>query len=134
MQIATSDGGQPWICTVWFVADEANNLYWASLPSRRHSHEIETNSNVAGAIVVRSEIGSPVIGIQVEGTATRLSPSPKHRAIVENYAATFHRTHDWVEEFVAGRTQHTLYKLTPSRLYLFDEEHFPGGKRQEIPV
>ncbi len=132
MQLATVAGEQPWVCTVRFVADDQQNLYWASLPTRRHSQELKDHAQVAGAVVVQNVIGTPVIGIQIEGSAEMLEPPLDNRAIAERYAAKFKRDPAWVEDFMAGKTEHRLYKLTPSSIYLFDEEHFPGGERQKV--
>lgn len=130
MQLATTSGEGSWICTVYFVADGAGNLYWASLPSRRHSQDIAANPRVAAAIVVKAEIGQAVIGVQLEGQAEVLkSPS---QAIAQAYADRFDRDTAWVEDMISGRTEHRMYKLTPSATYLFDEANFPGGQRQPV--
>lgn len=132
MQLASVDDDQPWICTVRFVSDDRQNLYWASVPSRRHSQEITKHEKVACAIVVHDTIGEPVIGIQIEGTAAVQEPLPNNRSITKKYAAKFKRNQKWIDDFVAGHTEHRLYKLTPSAIYLFDEKNFPSGKRQKV--
>lgn len=68
MQVASVRGDQPWICTVYFVADDTQNLYWLSLPERRHSQEIAAHTKVAIAVPVKFDT-QPVIGLQAEGTA-----------------------------------------------------------------
>ena len=132
MQLASINGDQPWICTVRFVSDDQQNLYWASIPSRRHSIEITKHPKVACAIVVHDVIGEPVIGIQIEGTVAIQSPSLNNQIMAEKYAAKFKRDQQWVDDFVAGNTEHRLYRLTPSIIYLFDEKNFPGGQRQKV--
>lgn len=132
MQLATAVDGQPWCCTVYYVHDEQNNLYWASLPARRHSQEIEQNSRAAAAIAVKHVKGEPVVGIQMEGEAELLEPAEAIRPMAEKYAAKFGRDQQWIEDFVAGSTDHRLYKLTPNSIYLFDEVSFPGGQRQRV--
>lgn len=132
MQLATVSNGSPWVCTVRFLADAQNNIYWASLPSRRHSQEIKNDSKVACAIVVQNVIGTPVIGIQIEGDAEMIEPPVNDTDIVKRYAEKFVRDSDWVDDFIKGNTDHRLYKLTPSSIYLFDEENFPGGQRQQV--
>ena len=129
MQLATVSGQQPWCCTVYFIHDEANNLYWASLPSRRHSQEIASNPLVAAAIPVRHVKGDPVTGIQFSGKAEMLEPSSDIRLQAEQYAAKFGRDQAWVDDFVNGKTEHRLYKLTPSEIVLFDEVSFPDSPR-----
>lgn len=132
MQLATVANGQPWCCTVYFVVDDAYNLYWASLPSRRHSQEIAAHAPVAAAIPVKFVKGEPVAGLQIAGTAKMLPPSPAIHSLTRRYAEKFNRDAAWVEDFVAGRTQHRLYKLTPSTVVLFDESNFPDTPRQEF--
>ena len=51
MQLATVGENGPWICNVYFVADEEGNLYWTSARSRQHSKEIQSNQKVAATIV-----------------------------------------------------------------------------------
>ncbi len=132
MQLATVSEGQPWCCTVYFVTDENYNLYWASIPSRRHSQEIKAHSRVAVAIAAKFIKGQPVAGLQIEGQAEELTPSPEIRDITERYAAKFNRDATWIENFVAGNTEHRLYKLTPSAYVLFDESNFPENPRQTL--
>lgn len=129
MQLATCINGQPWCCTVYFVHDDKRNLYWASLPARRHSREIEQNSKVAVAIPIKHAKGEKVVGIQVEGTAEMLQPSESNRLIIEAYACKFGRDAEWVDDFTAGKNQHQLYKLTPQNFVLFDDVNFPDNPR-----
>jgi len=82
--------------------------------------------------VVQNVIGTPVIGIQIEGTAEVMPAPLADRTIAERYAAKFKRDQQWAEDFVAGKTEHQLYRLTPSSIYLFDEEHSPGGQHQKV--
>ena len=134
MQLATSDDGRPWNCTLYYVHDDERNLYWASLPSRRHSLEITDNPKVAVSIPARFVNGEKVVGIQIEGTAEVLEASEEIREISAKYAAKFKRDSAWIEDFVSGNTEHRLYKLTPDKIYLFDEQNFPEAGRQQIPV
>ncbi len=130
MQLATVSDGQPWCCTVYFVTDENYNLYWASVPSRRHSKEVNNHQQVAVAIPVKFVKGQPVAGLQIEGSAKELAPSPEIRAVAKSYATKFNRDATWVEDIVAGKTEHRLYKLTPTSYVLFDESNFRENPRQ----
>jgi uncharacterized protein YhbP (UPF0306 family) len=132
MQLATVADGQPWICTVYYMTDDDYNLYWASLPTRRHSQEVASHPQVAVAIPVKFVKGEKVAGLQIEGRAETLPPSPALRPLAERYAAKFHRDVAWTEDFVTGRTAHRLYKLTPARFVLFDESNFPANPRHEL--
>lgn len=132
MQLATVADGQPWCCTVYYVTDDKYNLYWASLPTRRHSQEIANHPQVAVAIPVKFVKGKPVAGLQITGTAEQLLPSPEIRTMAGRYAAKFNRDAAWVEDFAAGNTEHRLYKLTPRSYVIFDESNFPETPRQEF--
>ena len=129
MQLATSIGGQPWCCSLYYVHDVDRNLYWASWPTRRHSEEIAVNQNVAVAIPIKHTNGEKVIGIQMEGQAAMVSPNAKNRPIVEAYAKKFGRDESWVDDFTAGRNKHQLYKLSPKKIVLFDDVNFPEDPR-----
>ncbi len=132
MQLATVRDGQPWCCTVYYVVDDRYNLYWASLPTRRHSQEVKNHSQVAVAIPVHFVKGEKVAGLQIAGKAEELAPSPAIRSVAERYAAKFHRDRAWIEDVITGRTAHRLYKLTPAAYALFDEVNFPDDPRHEF--
>lgn len=132
MQLATIDGGQPWCSTVYYVTDEDYNLYWASLPSRRHSQEIAKHTKCAAAIPVAYTKGRPAAGLQIQGSAEVVEDPASIRLIAEQYAAKFNRDNQWVNDFAACKTDHKLYKLTPSLYVLFDEVNFPENARQEF--
>lgn len=131
MQLATMAENRPWICTVYYVADDKFNLYWASLPIRRHSQELSRHPKVAAAISVQSDIGKKVIGLQVEGTAKMVDDKTELYAIAKLYAKRFGRDEQWVEDFANNKTEHKLYKLTPKNVVLFDEQNFPPGTKIE---
>lgn len=134
MQLATVKEEQPWCCTVYYVHDNAEvpNIYWASLPTRRHSQEIVNHSRVAAAIAIRFTKGKKVTGIQIAGTAEELEPSPDNQPAVELYAAKFNRDAQWVDDITTGQTEHHFYRLTPKSIVLFDEATFPNNPRQEL--
>lgn len=131
MQLATSHNDIPWISTVYFVADVDRNIYWLSLPGRRHSEEIASNPRVAIAIAIKQDL--PVIGIQAEGTVTIVEDA----SVVETVLASYIKKYDGAgkefhQRFVDGKNKHQLYKLTPASLVLFDEVHFVSGPAQKI--
>ncbi len=131
MQVATLSGDQPWCCTVYFVADEACNLYWISTPGRRHSREIEAHGKAAAAIPVRFAEGEPVVGVQVEGEALRIQDEAILKKAVRLYDERFRHDQAFYEDFVAGRRQHKFYMIKPRLLVLFDEQTFTENPRRE---
>lgn len=131
MQVATTSANTPWISTVYFVADEDRNIYWLSLPERRHSKEIAVNPQVAAAIAIKHDL--PVIGMQAAGEVTIVSDE----AVVERIIASYMKKYDGAgkdfhQRFIAGKNKHQLYKLTPTMLVLFDEVHFKTDPQQRI--
>ncbi len=128
MQVATVDGGKPWVCTVYFVSDELQNLYWLSFPERRHSKDITKSPHVAIAIAVKHD--QPVIGIQAEGTADEVDDEKTVEKIMEKYVAKYGAGKDFYKNFKAGKMKHRLYKFIPNTFVLFDEVHFKNDARQ----
>jgi uncharacterized protein YhbP (UPF0306 family) len=134
MQIATCDGGQPWICSVYFVPDDQQNLYWLSLPARRHSLEIAKNFKIAIAIAVKFD-KNPIIGIQAEGSAAVVEDEKTIEKVLPAYVEKYGNGKDFYELFKAGKNQHQLYKFTPKKYFLFDEVNFSDVQKHEwIPT
>ena len=129
MQIATLDGDQPWICTVYYVADDDLNLYWLSLPSRRHSQEIAKHDKVAATIPVKFE--QPIIGVQVEGVAEEVTDKTIIASVMKKYVAKYGSGKDFYDNFVAGKNQHHLYLIRPHLFVLLDEVNFSAQGRIE---
>jgi ribonuclease HI len=131
MQLATSKDNSPWISTVYFVVDEQRNIYWLSLPERRHSKEVIDNPRAAVAIAVKQDL--PVIGIQAGGTVSVVEDEVIVKRMVSVYVNKYDGVgKDFYERFVAGKNKHQLYKLTPESLVLFDEVHFKEKPAQKI--
>jgi len=129
MQIATVGGDQPWICTVYYVVDGALNLYWLSLPNRRHSQEIAHHQKVAAAIVMKQD--QPVVGVQVEGDAEEVTSGTIIARVMEKYAAKYDMGKEFYANFLEGKNQHKLYRIKPRMFVLFDELDFPEEGRIE---
>lgn len=131
MQVASVRAGQPWICTVYFVADEQQNLYWLSLPERRHSQEISEHNKVAVAVPVKFDT-QPVIGIQAEGSAEIVQDAGEVKKAMNLYVKKYNLGKDFYDNFTAGKNKHVLYKFLPRKFVLFDEMNYSGDKaRQE---
>jgi uncharacterized protein YhbP (UPF0306 family) len=129
MQIATVNGDQPWICTVYFVEDEQLNLYWLSLPTRRHSQDIKAHNKVAVAIPIKTD--QPVIGIQAEGTAEVVNEHETIAKIMKLYTVRYNVGKSFYNNFVAGKNEHCLYRFMPTNFVLFDEVTSQDNTRKE---
>lgn len=129
MQLATSANDIPWICTVYYVF-YSGRLYWLSWPERRHSEGVAVNARVAAAIVVKQDL--PVVGLQIEGVAGEVADADEVKAVMELYVAKYGSGARFYEAFIKGKNRHRIYKLTPKRVNLFDELHFP--KESQINI
>ena len=131
MQVATVKGDQPWCCTVYYIFDASLNLYWISLPERRHSQEIHGHTKAAAAIPIKHTPGKAVVGLSVEGEAILVTDMAETKAAARLYADRYQRNKQWYRDFIAGKTNHKLYRLKPRSFVLFDEEVNPKDPRQE---
>jgi len=133
LQVATAADDRPWICTVYFVHDDELNLYWLSWPERRHSQEISKNYRVAVAVAIKHD--APVIGIQAEGRAEMVNDEATIKKVMHIYVDKHNVGKDFVKKYEAGTNHHQLYKFTPQKYVLFDEQNFSGDQaRQELII
>lgn len=131
MQLATTANNKPWISTVYYIADEARNIYWLSLPERRHSQEIAAQPQVAVAIAIKHDL--PVIGLQAEGEVTIVEDAATVERVLAQYIAKYDGAgKEFHQRFIDGKNKHQLYKLTPRSLVLFDEVHFKDKPQRAI--
>lgn len=132
MQLATTSGQQPWICTVYFVYDpDSQEIYWFSSPQRRHSRELEANKRVAIAIVKpHAADAKDKQGFQLEGAARRLMSNELDRAY-QLYAAKFGLPEAMLEQARLGDDQvNTFWAMKPEQIQTMDNIHFSGDPVQ----
>jgi uncharacterized protein YhbP (UPF0306 family) len=125
MQLATVRDNKPWICTVYYIEDDGMNLYWLSLPTRRHSLELADNPQVAAAIAVKFDT-QPIIGMQVEGRAEAVNDLTTIKAVMKKYVDKYDKGQQFYDNFLASTNQHRMYRLVPRHITLFDEVNYPG--------
>ncbi len=131
MHLATVRNGKPWSCNVWFAADKDMNIYWFSSNNRRHSQDVADDPRVAASIWIPSEPADESRGIQLEGTAKRLTkPADIAKAMSVYVGKIF--TLQAVKQFMASREYpHHFYRITPSSVVLFDTKNYPENSRRE---
>jgi predicted nucleotidyltransferase component of viral defense system len=105
-------------------------LDWLSLPTRRHSQEIEKNNKIAVAIAVKFD-KNPIIGIQAEGTAEVVKNAETVKKIMPTYIEKYGNGKDFYELFKSGKNEHWLYKFTPRKYFLLDEINFNDGQKHQ---
>lgn len=129
MQVVTFAGERPWVATVFFAADNRHYMYWLSPPSARHSHEIDRNNRVVGAITLPHEYGQPQQGLQFEGIARQV-PADETDADFQAYAERYDAYHR-LQNIKSGLDENKLYEVVPTSFVLYDEANFPTQPRQE---
>ncbi len=128
MQLATIADGQPWLCNVYFVTDEQNNIYWTSARVRRHSKEIIANPRVAATIVHNGEKKQ---ALQITGKAFEISVDEATR--VDALYATKFGSKDRLTEVLANLPEGRAYwVLKPDTISFWDEVNFPDAPKQEF--
>jgi uncharacterized protein YhbP (UPF0306 family) len=131
MSLATAKNNIPWVCEVHFACDEGLNIYFRSLPSRRHSLEIAGNSHVAGNIVRQHQPGEVPVGVYFEGLAKVLTTGPEQDKAFMALHAKFNLGQEILEE--ARRADgHKFYKITVNNWYLFGRFDGPSGQKYQL--
>ncbi|HET9850810.1 MAG TPA: pyridoxamine 5'-phosphate oxidase family protein [Candidatus Saccharimonadales bacterium] len=132
LQLATSADNQPWVCNVWFAADDSLNIYWFSSTTRRHSQEVAKNPNVAAAIVTQHDpAGETGVGLQIQGVAEQLNDQEDIAAARSVYEGRIFDAKT-IDGLMANPDKpHKFYRLKPNLFVLFDPINFPDETRQE---
>lgn len=132
MQLATSLNDQPWVCSVWFAADDKLNIYWFSSITRRHSDEVTKNKKVAGAIVLPQSPEDPPRGLQFQGSAEMLINQEDIDKAISIYDGRIFSKEKIKEFMVHKEKPHKFYRIKPTHFVLFDLVNFPDNPRQEF--
>ncbi|MEK6848205.1 MAG: pyridoxamine 5'-phosphate oxidase family protein [Nanoarchaeota archaeon] len=131
MQLATSVNNQPWVCSVWFAADENMNIYWFSSNTRRHSKELLKNNKVAAAIVIPQTPKDIPRGLQLQGTAEELIKEEDIAKAISAYEGIIFERKTIDELMNDKKKPHKFYRIRPNQFVLFDMVNFPDNSRQE---
>ncbi len=131
MQLATSVDGQPWVCSVWFAADEDLNVYWFSSITRRHSGEVIKNKKVAAAIVLPQTPEDIPRGLQLQGEAKLLTDQKEIDKAISLYVDRIF-SRETIDKLMKDESKmHKFYKIKPTQFVLFDGVNFGDNWRQE---
>lgn len=133
LSLATSRGDKPWICELIFAYDDDLNLYFRSLPIRRHSREIADNPNVAGSIVRSFRVGEYPHGIYFEGTATLLPPGDEQKKAFQVMRDRLHLD-DAIFEEAQQPDGHQFYKISVAnwRVFVKSDEDRTSGETHSL--
>ncbi len=131
MQLATVNAeGQPWLCNVYFVTDEQNNIYWTSARKRQHSKEILANPTAAVTIVHNDKDKQ---ALQITGKAYEV-PLEDAARVDALYSAKYgnkDRLTEVMEDLPEGRA---YWVVKPDSIFFWDEVNFPDSPKQEVTL
>jgi len=117
LSLATvDDSGHPQAAPLFYVSNDALNLYWLSSPTSRHSVNLATQPRVAVTIYPAVWAWADIRGLQVEGSAHSVIDAAERERILTLYRAKFALP----PAFDAQITASTLYRLTPTWIRWLD--------------
>lgn len=121
--------GRPQVAPLFFVSDEALNLYWISDPDSRHSRNIADWSDVAAAVYAHPWDWQSIKGVQIEGTAMPVTEDDERQHALALYCAKFPFASDKFADLIA---QSVFYVLRPRWLRWIDNERRFGYKQEFV--
>ena len=137
MSLATASNNAPWVCEVHFAFDDKLNLYFRSLPSRRHSQEIAANPSVAGNIITQHFQEQTVRGVYFEGTAEKLADETATTEAFGYFRERFGMPDSILEETKQAMQADRddigwFYKITVDKFYVFDGYKSKPAQKYEL--
>jgi uncharacterized protein YhbP (UPF0306 family) len=111
--LATTEGDEPWVAPVEYMADEDLNLYFFSTTEARHVRHLEANSAVAAAVFDRAQprvtaaTTTDLSGVQMECTAIRVPPG-LHTDAVKTA----------IDALDISIPPYAVFKIVPHRFYV----------------
>ena len=125
LSLATVSDNKPWICELHFAYDENLNLYFRSLPSRRHSVDIANNPYVAGNIIKQHTVDEEPSGVYFDGKAKMLDTN-ESKEHAHKYIKDRLKVADEALEEAEKEDGHQDYKIEVDNWYFF-------GKTKKLP-
>ncbi|MDX1663419.1 MAG: pyridoxamine 5'-phosphate oxidase family protein [Candidatus Promineifilaceae bacterium] len=113
LNLATTDGEEPWVATIEYVHDDELNFYFFSTDDARHSRHIEENPTVAISIYssgqpdYSGDLSANLNGVQMRATARRLAE--------EEYPEMISGA---IEAFDLPMPPYSAYKIEPTAFYI----------------
>jgi len=121
--------GQVEAAPLFYVSDEALNLYWLSSESSRHSVNLTARPRVAATIYPMVWNWNDIRGVQIEGEAQAVRDEFVRERVLQRYLAKFLLPASF-DELIAATT---MYVLKPQRLRWLDNG-VSFGFKEEINV
>ncbi len=111
LALATVDAdGNPQIAPLFYVSDDALNLYWLSSSTSQHSVNLVEREQVAATIYPGAWHWTEIRGLQIEGTARPVTDEMTRQDILTRYYQKF----DLPSGFETIIADSVLYMLKPT--------------------
>ncbi|MCL4364566.1 pyridoxamine 5'-phosphate oxidase family protein [Patescibacteria group bacterium] len=133
LMVLATHGDYPWIASVFYSFDKDLSIYFISAPSTLHGKQMENNKKVAAAIVDSHQKPSDAKkGLQIYGTVEQISGINKISYAIRLWKdfLNVQRPDISFENMKKGLYKGRIYKLTPKKIKLFDQDKFkvPDGE------
>jgi uncharacterized protein YhbP (UPF0306 family) len=120
--------GHPQIAPLFYVSDEALNLYWLSSSASRHSLNLMAREKVAATIYPVAWHWTEIRGLQIEGVAYPVDDASTRQDMLNRYYQKF----DLPPGFETIIADSVLYALKPTWIRWLDNS-VRFGYKSEIP-
>ena len=118
--------GQPEVAPLFYLSDDALNLYWLSSPKSRHSVNLVSHPQVAATIYPAVWGWQEIRGIQIEGIAAAIDDIDEREALLASYRTKFNIPPELDTQITAS----TLYRLAPAWIRWLDNGVRMGYKAE----
>ncbi len=125
LTLATQDEAGPWATPLFYVNDEAMDLYFLSDPATRHCQAIRKSPRVSAAIHGGSTTWTEITGLQLHGWASALDDEREEEQALALYTEKF----PFVMPLIPAEP-HRLYRIRPQWFRLIDNSQGLGFKQE----
>lgn len=136
LSLSTTNRNEPYICSAFYAFDKNFNLYIWTDVSSKHAENIKKNSNVAVSIAdTRQALGSLVQGLQVTGSARRITSQSEIQKASSIYSKRFPKIKKLMKayEYVnPDAFRSAIYKIEPLNIKIIDEKAFGKEIYREV--
>jgi hypothetical protein len=119
-----SADGQPASTPLFYLADEALNLYFLSSPGSQHGQNLLARSQAAASVYRQTMRWQEICGIQMRGSVTAITQPDQRKALLKLYRDRFQLG----ALFAIPIRRSTLYAFRPDWFRFIDNSRHFGYK------
>jgi len=125
----TAKDGSPCVAPLFYLPRDGARLFWFSSPSSRHSRNLRENPRAAGTVYCRTGDWNKIRGVQMSGSASKVSDAALRRAIAKEYTGRFQLG----TLFAAAISKSTLYCFQAEWVRYIDNSRRFGYQFELLP-